>query len=356
MISASSQILAIDIGATSSKGLLSDFQGEELATAESIGFNLRQCGVDRFQRLYDNLASQLLEQIRGNLAGMEALVIGIAGGGNKESREFIKKSIKSRLPNTKVMIHHDAFIAHYGAFSGGTGVTVTAGTGSIGFGKNDIGVEARSGGWGWMLGDDGSGWWISREAIRAVLATEENGPATALHPAILKAMDITKPYDLLDIIYREKFDRSKITSLSELVSSKAGEGDTIAISILFRAGIELGKLAISVARQLRMPPEKLYVAVLGSVGVGGGKPVQDGIEKALKEYSTEFKHDVKSSDNNNDEDSSSENNPLPTMPEYPPSNLSVEIPPGPACVVPHMDAIHGAVLWARDTLLKQSFA
>lgn len=132
----------------------------------------------------------------------------------------------------------------------GIGVAVIAGTGSIALGCNTQGDSARAGGWGHVMGDEGSGYAIGRDALRAaVRGADRRGPATTLLAGILAAWELPAPEDLLERVY-QPFDKTAIASLAPLVLSHADAGDQMARRIVTRAGRELALAVSTVGRRL----------------------------------------------------------------------------------------------------------
>src|SRR5207249_7827038 len=111
----------------------------------------------------------------------EAACVGMSGG--PADKQAILSEI---LPARKLVVTHDALIALSGATGGEPGIVAIAGTGSIAFGRNGDGQTARAGGWGYIFGDEGGGFDITRQALRAALRFEEGwGPPTALGDLLL---------------------------------------------------------------------------------------------------------------------------------------------------------------------------
>jgi len=345
-------IVGIDAGATATKGILLARDGRTEYTVEERGFNLRTANVLKFRDLAVGLIRELFHKadLIGHLP--DAIAVGVAGAGTEEERKMLRDTLASRFPNLLVLVHHDAFIAHYGAFRGEPGVLVTSGTGSIAFGKNEQGVEARAGGWGWMLGDEGSGWWVGREALRAALAEwEGSGPKTAITPMILDALDVETAYDVVPQLYADRIHRSDIAALARDVAQLAlEEKDEVATRILHVAGRQLGNLAVRAAHVLRIPPEELTVALLGSLALGGGKLIESGVLEVLSEYK-ETLAEPDAAAEQVDEDPG-----VVKMPAYPPTDLTMESSNGPRLITAQDDAVHGALLWAGDNVLKRRFA
>ncbi len=126
-------------------------------------------------------------------------------------------------------------------------------------------VDARSGGWGHVLGDEGSGYTIGREALQyAARAADGRGPATALLDAILMYWELATPEMILARVYPTD-DKTAIAALAPLVLSVARAGDPVARRIETRAARELALAATTVARILEFPPGVLSLAYSGGV-------------------------------------------------------------------------------------------
>ena len=141
-----------------------------------------------------------------------------------------------------------------------------AGTGSIAFGRNAAGLTARAGGWGYVFGDEGGGFDIVRQALRAALRLEEGwGRATSLRATLLGASGARDANDLLHRFYTPEFPRPRIAAMAKLVDQAAGEGDPAAREILMRSGQALAQLAAAVRPQLFQPAEPARISYLGGV-------------------------------------------------------------------------------------------
>lgn len=141
-------------------------------------------------------------------------------------------------------VTHDALIALVGSTGGAPGVMVISGTGSIAFGRDASGKTIRAGGWGYVYGDEGGGFDITRQALRAALREEEGwGPSTSLRPKLLAAANATDINDLMHRFYTPEFTRPQIAAMSKLVDQAAEEGDEIAIRILEEAASNLATYA-----------------------------------------------------------------------------------------------------------------
>jgi N-acetylglucosamine kinase-like BadF-type ATPase len=187
--------------------------------------------------------------------------LGLSGG--PAQKESILSEI---LASDRILVTDDAFIALTGATGGEPGLVVTAGTGSIAFGRNLEGRTARAGGWGYLFGDEGGGFWIARQAVRAALRLEEGwGVPTSLRARLLDATGKRSINDLMHRCYTAEFPRPRVASLSVLVSHAAESGDPVALEVLDSAARELALLAVAVRGQLFADGEPTLVTYSGGV-------------------------------------------------------------------------------------------
>jgi N-acetylglucosamine kinase-like BadF-type ATPase len=187
-------------------------------------------------------------------------------GGPADKRAILSEILRAE----RLEVTTDAVIALAGATGGEPGIITIAGTGSIGFGRNAAGRAARAGGWGYIFGDEGGAFDLTRQALRAALRQEEGwGPPTSLHRMLLEASAASDANDLLHRFYTQEWPRPKIAALSKLVDQAAVEGDAIAREILLNAAQQLAAIAASVRRQLWQPGEPVPVAYIGGVFKSG---------------------------------------------------------------------------------------
>jgi N-acetylglucosamine kinase-like BadF-type ATPase len=158
-----------------------------------------------------------------------------------------------------------------GASAGQPGIVVIAGGGSIGYGVDDAGREAIAGGLGYLMGDDGSGWFIGLNAIQAAArAFDLRGPQTALLPFVLEHYGLDRIRDIIRIIYAEGFSRDRISAIARDVVRIAGDGDAVAAEIVSTGAARLGDTALGVARQLHTPGTPIVVYPTGGVFASRG--------------------------------------------------------------------------------------
>lgn len=209
--------------------------GSERALAsilEAVDEASARCGVHEF------LASRL----------------GVAGTDRSRLRQELLDGMRSSFGDTAIV--SDAASALAGGTGCRPGVVVIAGTGSIAYGENRLGETARAGGWGWRLGDEGSGYTIGLMAIMAALrAHDGRGPKTILEQKIVSHLGLGRLEDIIDWVYEPSREPRDIAYLVPLVREAEAEGDEAAALVMAEAGVELGFLANAVIRWLGMSGE-----------------------------------------------------------------------------------------------------
>jgi len=191
----------------------------------------------------------------------EAACLGFSGG--PEDKQAI---LEAMLRTSRLVVTHDAMIALAGATAGEPGIIAIAGTGSIAYGRNRDGRTARGGGWGYVFGDEGGGFDLARQALRAALRMEEGwGAATSLRAMLLETTGARDANDLLHRFYTAEFPRPKIAGYARLVDQAAAAGDAVAGDILHAAAQQLAGFVAAVRGQLFAPDDSVRVAYIGGV-------------------------------------------------------------------------------------------
>lgn len=192
----------------------------------------------------------------------EVLVAGVAGVEDPELQRELRYALEALQPAREIRLYSDFAIALDGAFLGGPGVIVIAGTGSVAYGRNARGEEARAGGWGHLVDDLGSGYDISRRALHAVIrAYDGRGQPTALSQMLQEAVEVETPPLLIAAVRR--MDHARIASLARIVVKSADGGDAVARMIIRNAASELAAMATAVWQRLNLDEETPVAPVGG---------------------------------------------------------------------------------------------
>ena len=239
-------VVGIDSGGTKTVGLLAEETGKVLAKARGGGANLVIHGeLDVEKVLY-----QVIEDLESP-GPIEAICLGMAGVDRSEEKELIEGLLRRLGLRKNLRIVNDALIALVAGAPEGMGIVVSAGTGSIAYGVDPSGETARSGGWGYLLGDEGSAFWLGHAAVRqGVRAVDGRGPATSLFERISQKLDLDVPDGLVKWFYDQELSRDRVAKLASVVQEAADDGDVAANSLLDQAAQHLARAARAVDRKL----------------------------------------------------------------------------------------------------------
>src|SRR3954470_23031097 len=208
-------VLGIDAGGTKTVCLLADAQGAVVSEGRGAGANLHTAG----ELAVEKVLHEAMEAAIGDRAIIPAAIcLGIAGVDRDDEARTVRAIMRRIGYKSRVLVVNDALIGLVAGARDEPGIAVNAGTGSIVYGRNASFEAARAGGWGHMIGDEGSGYWIGREALAAVMrAADGRGPETELAADILTQFEITDVSRLPRIVYDRAHPRMAVAALGPLV-------------------------------------------------------------------------------------------------------------------------------------------
>lgn len=263
-------LLAVDGGQSSTFGMLTAETGQVLGTASGPAVKdfLRPGGVERCQKAI----SQLLDDLLAGSGVKEAytcgqLRIAAAGFGMSGGSQSMARAIEGVVDTPHLIVVSDLETSLFAAVGGQPGIVVIAGTGSSALGQNSAGLQGGTGGWGYLMGDEGSGYCIGRKALSlATSGYERRGPATLLSQTIPKALGVGSLEQVHSVLYRSPDWLSKIASLAVAVNTAAECGDEQAVAVLQEAGEQLARHAIVLVAELfAEDPAAPIVSYVGGV-------------------------------------------------------------------------------------------
>jgi N-acetylglucosamine kinase-like BadF-type ATPase len=272
--------LGIDGGGTKTRCLLAD-ETTVLAKAMTGGSNIVRLGEMQAREALHTAIRQACATARISPDQIRAVCIGAAGAARPEIAAKIRSILAELIPElipeinpesarTNIEVFGDTEIALEAAFGAGPGVIAIAGTGSIAYGRDAAGRTARAGGWGFAVSDEGSGHWIGRRAISAILNARDQGLETTLTSLVLQAWKLTTIEELVQ--QANSTPPPDFPRLFPIVLRAADEADAIARELLANAGAKLANLAAIVVRRLAplvplpmLPAAMLPIAMTGSV-------------------------------------------------------------------------------------------
>jgi len=256
-------VLGIDAGGTKTVCQLANEHAEVLAETRGGGANLQAVGELEVEKILH----EVMEDAIGDRDVVPAAIcLGIAGVDRPDDALVVRAIMRRIGYKARTLVVNDALVALEAGAPNQPGVVVIAGTGSIAYGRNPRNQAARAGGWGYALGDEGSGYWIGRAALRAVLReADRRGPATQLTGLLLKYYDVAKAQDLISQVYHVALRPSAISALAQCVQSAFSAGDAVAIGILRSAVDELESFALSVATRLELVGTEFPFVMAGGI-------------------------------------------------------------------------------------------
>lgn len=234
-----------------------------LSTARGPGANLQAVGELELEKVLHTVMEQTVAQ---HTAVPSAICLGIAGVDRPEDATVVR-GIMSRIGyKARILVVNDALIALQAGIGTSAGIVIVAGTGSIAYGCDRHGSAARAGGWGYVLGDEGSGYWMGRLALRAIVREADGrGQPTSLTPRVLAHFGVARPEELFQTVYHQDFKPATVAALATHLQQARDEGDAVASAILDRGAQELAGAAASVTKQLELAAEAFTFVLSGGM-------------------------------------------------------------------------------------------
>jgi N-acetylglucosamine kinase-like BadF-type ATPase len=259
--------VGVDGGGSHTRAVVGRAGGVALGWGEAGPSNPSALGFDAALVAIEAAVSAALA--RAGDPPFEAIALGVAGAGRPADRARLEGLLRARpaFPARVTVVQDVAILLPAAGLA--SGIAIVAGTGSSTFGVAPDGRTGTAGGWGYLLGDEGSAYAVGREALRAVgHAADGHGRATALTAAVSAHLRLAQPRDLITAVYQSQSPRTTIADLAPLVAEAAGRGDAVAVDILAETAGALATSAIALARRLGLPAGAPVVGVGGMLGAG----------------------------------------------------------------------------------------
>ncbi len=278
-------VLGIDGGGSKTVCVLMNDLRQVLGRGEAGASNYQSIGMEASLESIQSAIHTAVNDANKitNTITLEAISLGLAGVGRASDIEVVKNLVQD-LQNSKILplnwslqpanivICNDAFIALVGGIGHDVGIVVAVGTGSIVFGRNHQGITKRVGGWGYILGDEGSAYKIAVAGMNAALKSYDGREVkTSLIEAFKQHLDLENIEELIEVIYRRKWGVKQIAALAPIVDFAAASGDEVANNIIDDAVKELVKATSTVIDAIFSPDSILEVVTTGSVWRGRSK-------------------------------------------------------------------------------------
>jgi N-acetylglucosamine kinase-like BadF-type ATPase len=280
-------VAGVDGGGTGSRALILDLDGEEAGSAEGPPALVDPSNPGAAAHAIRATVREAMEKA-GSASPLKALWAGLAGAGRAGAREAVEIALRSLALAQRVKVGMDVEGAHRDAFGTGPGVLLVVGTGSMAWGRDPEGREIRVGGWGGILGDEGSGYWLGLQGLRAVArASDGRGPFTTLTRTLLRKLRLADPQALIS--WTASAGKREIAALAPLVLEAAVAGDEGGAEIL-EGGLKELRRHLEVVRS-RWPSEEgpVPLALVGGLTEEGG-PLRGRLAPLVEEVGGRLAH------------------------------------------------------------------
>jgi N-acetylglucosamine kinase-like BadF-type ATPase len=264
-------VLGVDGGATKTLAAVLDLQDSKLHLGHGGPSNEDAVGAEAAVDALLKAADEAIDRAGIDAGQLGAAVLAVAG----TDTEDLARNVRSARTDAWTVVN-DVVAAWATATGGGPGVAAIAGTGSNVFG---VGADARGwrvGGWGHLLGDEGSGYWLGVQSIKAALRDRErSGPETALSEAAMRFFDQPSVEAVASRVYTKPMTKGEIAAFAIETGKLAEQGDAVARELYERGALELAQQIVSVIRQIGLDAdssnahEEFPVGLIGSAFKAG---------------------------------------------------------------------------------------
>ncbi len=260
-------VIGIDGGASHTAAVLADARtGAPLGRGEAGPSNIQAVGVEAALRAVDAAVADAFRAAGLPRAKVAAAALGLAGVDLTEGLDiFHGWSAQVQLAE-RLSVANDATLLFAAGTPDGWGLAIIAGTGSIAFALDAHGKNARAGGWGYLLGDEGSAFRMGLLGLRAACrAADDIGEPTALLAVLLTELGSSDPREFIPTVYRGKWDKAAIAGLAPLILNAAASGDRVATAIFEQEARELARTAAGAVAAGGLPRDGVPVALTGGL-------------------------------------------------------------------------------------------
>jgi len=278
-------VMAIDAGAEASQCAIADFEGNVLAFTSAGPSESGAAGGLALKGSIRSATQAAIASAGADLPQIDVVLAGAAGiGSDGEGAEELEALLVELVPGAgRVRAIGDMVVAFWGALAMPVGVVVSADIGSVCYGRNVTGETCQVGGWGPLLGDEGSAYDIARGALRAVVrAADGRGRRTVLSELLMRALEANSETEMAQRIYAQGNDREAVAALAVHVGAAARRRDAVAMRILQSAGRDLAIAVATTLRELNLLETPTSVSYSGSV-FESGRTIVEAFSTSVQE-------------------------------------------------------------------------
>ncbi len=275
--------LGVDGGGTKTAIVVINEKGNILSYVETQGCNYLQYGFKHYKQTLEEGILTACNEAGLQIKDLEYSFLGIPSyGETTKAVPMLEQVVEDVLGSKKFKCGNDVEAGWAGSLACQPGINLVAGTGAIGFGRDQQGNTARCSGWGYFCGDEGSAYWLGKKVIE-LFAKESDGrlEKSPIHEIVKKELCLDRDFDLIHILHNVyNLKRDKVARLQLLLFEAAKAGDKNAIETYRQAAYEYSLTVDAIIRKLNFDRSKKVVVSCS----GGVFKVGDFIMKPLEEY------------------------------------------------------------------------
>ena len=274
-------VVGVDGGGTRTRVLLADANGNVLARTEGAATSLQPGHEAVAADIIKVLIADVLAMAERTETRPAVCVVGVAGAGQERAAQALWSALATRRIADDVSVQADATIAMDDAFGDSAGVLLIAGTGSVAFSRAPDGRLERCGGWGPVVGDEGSAGWLGRRTLSVITAAQDGRePETALTGAVLTALELESLEELIP--WAADATPGKLATLVPVVAQVASTGDLRANALISLCVEELALHVRTLARRCFMDERAAIPVALAGGLMTKGALIRKRLEQRLK--------------------------------------------------------------------------
>ncbi len=278
--------LGIDGGGTKTRATILDANGFVLSTGTSASSNFGNIGKRLAGRNIEKAIHSAADKAGTQAHSFDAVFLGIAGVVSQQDRDTVLELARQMdlADDGMISVDHDCRIALAGGRGGQHGIVQIVGTGASCFGINAAGERWMAGGWGHLLADEGGGYWMGIQAMKAATAAcDTRGKPTILTETVLEALGIDTIEQIMHTVYSEDLTVSDIAALSRTVIDAAQQDDPLAIDIIARGMEEVARCVKAVSDHLAFPDDEMKLVFTGGI-LQAGPVITGPFESAVHRH------------------------------------------------------------------------
>lgn len=283
--------IGIDGGGSSTRSIIIDERGRVLGKGKAGPSSYSSVSIDTTRDNIQMAIQQALTETSMIRSKIHTLFIGLGGVLSQDDKQKVKDEVAklNLCPQTNIYVENDTRNSLAGGLAGEPGLSLIVGTGSVCYGKNQQGSEWKVGGWGHIIDDQGSGYDLGLQAIKAMVrAKDARGLYTPLVDEIFKLLELKELNDIIWKLHQSDFNRDDIAALAPVVLDYARKKDELAVDILQQGVRELAYMVYVVADQLKLSDREVSITMTGGI-TESGEPFEGMLKNAILERLTKAK-------------------------------------------------------------------